>query len=158
MAYSCPVVSIKYCIFLILTFTLCACRNKPKEYTSECNRGHVFKHIKFTQLIDSLAFYNKQYVEVSGRYQQAKDESALFNDSLIVDKVGKQALWIDFSQECPLYLTGTRTGFFDYDNNNGQLTPANNKTITIRGEINFNNKGHLNAYKGAIDKISYVKL
>jgi hypothetical protein len=95
---------------------------------------------------------------VSGKYQQGKDESALFNDSLMVDKVGNKALWIDFSQECPLYLTGTHTGFFDYDHNNGQLTPANNATIIIRGEVNYRNKGHLNAYKGTIERISYVKL
>ena len=136
---------------------LSACDNNIKEYKSECNEGRTFKRVSFTNLMDSLSFYDGQYIEVSGKYQQGKDESALFNDSLIVDKVDNKAIWVDFSQECPLYLTGTRTGFFDYDNNNGQLTPANNKTIIIRGEINCNNKGHLKAYKGAIVHISYVK-
>lgn len=158
MVRSYLVVSVKVCIFLILIPALLACNNNVREYKSECNDGHVFKRVSFTNLIDSLSYYDKQYVEVSGKYQQSKDESALFNDSLIVDNVDNKALWVDFSQECPLYLTGTRTGFFDYDHNNGQLTPVDNKTIIIRGEIDYHNKGHLNAYKGAIAKISYVKM
>lgn len=158
MLYKYPVFCIKACIFLILVQVLSSCGNNIKEYKSECNDGHTFKRVSFTHLIDSLNFYDKQYVEVSGKYKQDKDESALFNDSLMVDKVGDNALWVDFSQECPLYLTGTRIGFFDYDHNNGQLTPANNMVIVIRGKINYRNKGHLKAYKGTIDKISYVKL
>jgi len=143
------------CFIMILVFG--SCKKQTKLYVSDCNNGHPFKRISFSHLVDSLSFYDKQYVEVLGRYQQSKDESGLFNDSLMVDKVGNKTLWVDFSQECPLYLKGTRTGFFDYDNNNGQLTPANNKTIVIRGEVDCNNKGHLKAYKGAITHISYVK-
>jgi len=157
MIYAYRVINVKMGMPFVLIMALLSCSNHSKEYKSSCNDGQAFKHVSFTHLLDSLNFYDKQYVEVSGRYQQSKDESALFNDSLLVDKVGKAALWVDFSPECPLYLTGTRTGFFDYDNNNGQLTPANNKTIIIRGEVDCHNKGHLKAYKGAITHISYVK-
>jgi len=143
-------------IFLILI--LSACDNNIKEYKSQCNDGHTFKRVSFTNLMDSLSFYDKQYVEVSGKFKQDKDESALFDDSITTGKTGNDALWVDFSQDCPLYLTGTRIGFFDYDHNNGQLTPVNNAIITLRGEIDFNNKGHRKAYKGAIGKISYVKI
>jgi len=76
----------------------------------------------------------------------------------LVSKGNRRVLLVDFSQDCPLYLKGTRTGFFDYDTNNGQLTPVNNKTITIRGKINIRNKGKLNAYKGTIEHISFVSL
>ena len=157
MAHTNPAMNVKISIFFMLVLTVLSCKTRVKEYVSDCNDGRVFKRVSFTRLVDSLGFYDKQYVEVSGRYQQSKDESGLFNDSLIVDKIDNKAIWVDFSQECPLYLTGTRTGFFDYDNNNGQLTPANNKTIIIRGEIDCNNKGHLKAYKGAIVHVSYVK-
>lgn len=157
MARMNPAMYVKISILFILILGALSCKSRIKEYVSGCNDGRAFKRVSFTHLVDSLGFYDKQYVEVSGRYQQGKDESGLFNDSLIVDKVNNKAIWVDFSQECPLYLKGTRTGFFDYDNNNGQLTPANNKTIIIRGEIDCNNKGHLKAYKGAITHISYVK-
>lgn len=157
MARTNPAIKAKISMIFISVLATLSCKSRIREYVSDCNDGREFKRVSFTHLVDSLSFYDKQYVEVLGRYQQSKDESGLFNDSLMVDKVGNKAIWVDFSQECPLYLTGTRTGFFDYDNNNGQLTPANNKTIIIRGEINYSNKGHLKAYKGAIVHVSYVK-
>ncbi len=143
---------------MIASLSFPGCDYNIKEYKSECNNGRVFKRVSFTHLMDSLSFYDKQFVEVSGKYQQGKDESVLLNDNPVSGNAGNNALWIDFSQECPLYLTGTRIGFFDYDHNNGQLTPANNVTVILRGEVNLQNKGHLKAYKGSISKISYVKL
>jgi hypothetical protein len=143
---------------MILLLAIQSCTGKKIVYKSSCDDIRVFKHIGYTQLMDSLAYYNNQYVEVSGKYQQGKGQSALINDSTFVDHSAGKALWVEFSPDCPLYLTGTRIGFFDYDYNDGKLTPINNKIIIIRGKINAGYKGHLGAYKGAIEHISYIKL
>lgn len=144
--------------FLILVLTLQSCTDKETFYKSECDGGENFKHISFTQLVDSLPYYDKQYVEVSGKYQQGKGLSALMNDSTFVDHSASKELWVEFSPECPLYLIGTRIGFFDYDHNDGKLTPINNKVVTMRGKINAGYKGHLSAYRGTIEQISYIKM
>ena len=124
-----PVSRLIVCVFLMVLPILTACKHGDKIYTSDCNDGHGFKRISIAGLIDSLDFYNNKYVEVSGRFQQDKGVSIL-----IGDKKG-QAILVEFSNGCPLFLTGSRIGFFDYDNNNGQLTPANNKIVILRGEI-----------------------
>jgi hypothetical protein len=144
--------------FMVLLLLMQSCNGKKIYYKSNCDDGLVFKHVGFTQLMDSLDYYNDQYVEVSGKYKQGKGQSALVNDSTFVDHSTGQALWVEFSPECPLYLAGTRIGFFDYDYNDGKLTPINNKSIVIRGKINAAYKGHLGAYKGSIEHISYIKL
>jgi hypothetical protein len=148
---------IKSIAFAVILLTVQACAHHKKVYESSCDDDRNFKHITFKNLVDSFAYYDKQYVEVKGKYQQDKDLSVLFDDSLAT-KGNKKVILVDFSQDCPLYLTGTRTGFFDYDANNGQLTPANNKSIIIRGRINCANRGHLNSYRGTIEHISYVSL
>ena len=151
-------------IFSVKVFAIAAillatqgCSHSKKIYESDCDNDQAFKKVGFKNLVDSFANYENQYIEVKGKFEQDKDISALIDDSL-VSKGNKRVLLVDFSQDCPLYLKGTRTGFFDYDTNNGQLTPVNNKTITIRGKINTHNKGKLNSYKGTIEHISYVSL
>jgi len=148
--------AVKISLFLILVLGLLACNKKKNYYKSDCDDGRTFKHVSYTTLIDNMANYDKQYVEVSGEYQQDNGESALYND-MFVRHNHKKALWVEFSPDCPLYLVGTRVGFFDYDYNDGKLTPVNNKKITIRGLINYHYKGALGAYEGAIEHISYVK-
>ena len=133
-----------------------SCKHQKKVYKSDCNVDKTFTHIGFKQLMDSLNAYDHKYVEVSGKYEEDKELSALFNDSLFVDHSNKNALWIDFSQDCPLYLSGTHTGLFDY--NDGQYTRLNDRSITIRGLIDIHNKGHRKQYKGALERVSLVKL
>lgn len=141
---------------LFLLFIFQSCTADKKIYTSDCNDHVAFKHLGFTQLIDSIEKYDQQYVEVTGTYREAKEQSALFNDSLFVDHSNGHAIWINFSQDCPLYLNGTRTGLFEY--NDGQFTPINNKTITLRGKVDVRHKGHLGSYRGSIDRVSFIKL
>jgi hypothetical protein len=133
-----------------------SCKNEKKIYKSDCNDNKTFKRISFKQLMDNLEDYDQKYVEVSGTYKEDKEVSALFNDSLLVAHSNKNALWVDFSQECPLYLSGTRKGLFDY--NDGTFTQLNNKYITIRGLIDMHNKGYLKQYRGTIERVSFVKL
>jgi hypothetical protein len=106
--------------------------------------------------MDSLDNYDQKYIEVSGTYEEDKELSALYNDSLFVDHSSKNALWVDFSQECPLYLTGTHKGLFEY--NDGKFTQLDNKTITIRGVIDTHSKGYLKKYRATIERVSFVKL
>jgi hypothetical protein len=141
---------------LIPVFIFQSCTSDKKIYQSSCDANITFKHVSFTQLIDSIKNYDHQYVEVSGTYKEGNDESALVNDSLFVDHSNGHAIWINFSQDCPLYLTGTRTGLFEY--NDGKFTQINNKKITIRGKIDVRHKGHLGSYRGSIDRVSFVKL
>lgn len=133
-----------------------SCTTNKSIYKSNCDVGISFKKVGFTQLIDHIKSYDQQYVEVSGTYREAKEQSALFNDSLFTDHSNKRALWVNFSQDCPLYLNGTRTGLFEASN--GEFTPINNKKVTIRGKIDLHNTGHLGLYKGTMDRVSYVEL
>ena len=143
-------------LFLIVAFVLQSCRSDKKIYHSKCEDGISFKRVGFTQLIDSINDYDQQYIEVDGTYKEGKEESALFNDSLFVDHSSEHALWVNFSQDCPLYQIGTHRGLFEY--NDGKFTQLNNKSITIRGKIDVRHKGHLGSYKGTIDRVSFVKL
>ena len=136
----------------MVVLTLTACTHEKKTYTSDCNDGRDFKRITLANLADSLEFYNNKFVEVTGLYRQDKAESLLIGDK------NKNAILVEFSNSCPLYLSGTRIGFFDYDNNNGQLTPANNKSVILKGEIIYHAKQKLNTPKASISHISYVQL
>jgi len=141
---------------VIFGFIVQSCTSHKKVYKSDCDTDISFKHIGFTQLIDSIKYYDRQYVEVTGTYKEAKEQSALFNDSLFVDHSNKHALWVNFSQDCPLYLSGTHVGLFQAID--GQFIPINNKRITIRGKVNRNNAGYLGQYKGCIERVSFVEL
>jgi hypothetical protein len=143
-------------LFLVLAFVLQSCRTDKKVYHSDCDDGISFKRVGFKQLIDSINNYDQQYIEVDGTYVEGKEESALVNDSRFVDHSSERAIWVNFSQDCPLYLKGTHIGLFEY--NDGKFTQLNNKSITIRGKIDVRHKGHLGSYKGTIDRVSLVKL
>ncbi|MDB5124684.1 MAG: hypothetical protein JWP94_2813 [Mucilaginibacter sp.] len=140
----------------ITAVILQSCTSQKKIYKSDCNDGLSFKRVGFTQLIDSIEIYDQQFVEVTGTYKESKDESALFNDSLFVSHSNSHAIWVNFSQDCPLYLTGTHIGLFEF--NDGKFTQISNKTVTIRGKIDVAHKGHLGSYRGSIDRVSFVKL
>lgn len=135
---------------------LSSCKQTKKVYSSDCNVDVNFKHVSFRHLLDSIDKYDRQYVEVSGKYEEDKELSALFCDSTITSGGDNSALWVNFSQECPLYEVGTRKGLFEY--NDGQFTLINNRSVTIRGLINLHNKGHQQKYKATIERISLVKL
>jgi hypothetical protein len=142
-------------VFIIL-FSIQSCNHEKKIYTSDCNDNLAFKRVTFTRLIDSIQNYDHQYVEVQGTYKEGESESALVNDSLFTDHSNRHALWVNFSQDCPLYLKGTRQGLFEY--NNGKFTQINNKSIIIRGKIDVRHKGHLGSYRGQIDRVSYIEM
>jgi len=142
--------------FTIASLSFQSCKHEKKVYRSTCNDDLNYKHVSFRQLIDSIQKYDHQYVEVDGSYEEGKEESALVNDSLFADHSTEHALWVNFSQDCPLVLTGTHIGIFEF--NDGKFTQLNDKSITIRGKIDVRHKGHLGSYCGSIDRISYVKL
>ena len=154
----CITVSSRACtLAMIVALTvLQSCKHEKKIYTSDCNNDLNYKHVSFTQLIDSIENYDHQYIEVQGTYEEGKEESALVNDSTFVDHSSEHALWVNFSQDCPLYLEGTHKGLFEY--NDGKFTQLGSKSIIIRGKIDVRHKGHLGSYRGEIDRVSYVKL
>ena len=141
----------------LLIFISPSCRTETRKvYHSNCDDGIAFKHVSFSKLVDSINKFDQQYVEVDGVYKEGTEESALVNDSLFVDHSSQHAIWINFSQDCPLYLEGTHQGLFEF--NDGQFTQINNQKITIRGKIDVKHKGHLGSYKGSMDRVSLVKL
>lgn len=133
-----------------------SCSKQKQTFESACNTGVVFNKVPFTELVNHLEKYDKQYVEVTGKYVEGFEQSALFNDSLFTSHARKKALWVDFSQACPLYLKGTRVGLFEY--NNGTFTQINKRYITIKGKIDIHNTGHLKQYRGAIGRVSFIEL
>ncbi len=154
----CAAVTYKTTFLLILmgAFIFPSCNSEKKIYKSDCNSELSFKRVDFTKLIDSIEMYDQQYIEITGTYKESKGQSALVNDSSFVDHSNSHAIWVNFSQDCPLYLTGTRIGLFEF--NDGTFTQINNKTVTLRGKIDVAHKGHLGSYRGSIDRVSFVKL
>jgi hypothetical protein len=141
---------------LLALMTLQSCKHEKKVYRSECDIDKEFKTISFKQLMDSLDDYDQQYIEVSGKYEEDMGISALVCDSLFADASNGNALWVDFSQDCPLYLSGTHQGLFEY--NDGKFTQINDKSVTIRGLVVLRNKGKKDRYKATIERVSLVKL
>ena len=80
------------------------CSNHKMAYESNCDAGIAFKKVKFNSLKD----YDEQYVEISGTYMESKEQCTC-NEVMFTDHSNKHALWVNFSQDCPLYLKGTRT-------------------------------------------------
>ena len=151
----CPIKMLLPAVLMALLF---GCSHGKKIFKSDCNDDYspVYKRVAFTELVNHLKKYDRQYVEVTGKYVEAPEQSALFNDSLFADHSITQAIWIDFNPDCPLYLEGTRIGLFQY--NDGQFIQINDKHVTIKGRIDAHDTGHLNQYKGAIERISYIAL
>jgi hypothetical protein len=143
-------------LLCLLPVLLQGCKAEKKIYGSSCDVGIVFKKVTFSHLIDSIENYDGKYVEVAGTYKEAREQSALYNDSLFVDHSNKRALWVNFSPDCPLFLKGTRKGLFEASG--GEFTPINNKKVIIRGRVDHHNTGHLGLYKGTIDRVSAVEL
>ena len=143
-------------LILAAAFIIQSCKHEKKVYTSGCNSDLTFKRVSFTQLIDSIQNYDHQYIEVQGTYKEGDAESALVNDSLFTDHSNGHAIWVNFSQDCPLYLKGTRKGLFEY--NDGKFTQISNKSVIIRGKIDMRHKGHLGSYRGEIDRVSYIQM
>jgi hypothetical protein len=142
---------------LSIALILLACNtHKRKVYTSECAPGIKFKKVSFRNLIDSIKDYDKQYVEVSGRYLEGKHISALVNDSTFTDHGNSRSLWVNFTQDCPLYLKGKHTGLFETED--GEYNKINNRQMTIRGRIDRRKKGHQETYSATIDEVSYLEL
>lgn len=141
---------------LFALMMLQSCKHEKKVYKSECDIDKDFKTISFKQLMDSLDDYDQQYIEVSGKYEEDKGISALVCDSLFANASNGNALWVDFSQDCPLYLSGTRQGLFEY--NDGKFTQLNDKKVTIRGLIILRSNGKNDRYKATIERVSLVKL
>ncbi|MCC8425594.1 hypothetical protein [Mucilaginibacter sp. UR6-11] len=143
-------------MWLLIPVILGSCTGDKKIYTSDCDNSVTFKPVTYAHLIDSLRYYDKKYIEISGgKYREGKEQSALFNDSLYMP-APSTALWVNFSQDCPLYLSGTRVGFFEYSN--GGYTSINNKKVRIRGRLDLHNHGYLKQYKGCIDRVSFIEL
>ena len=140
---------------LLALLTLQSCKHEKKVYKSECDIDKDFKTISFKQLMDSLDEYDQQYIEVSGKYEEDKGISALVCDSLFTGSTD-DALWVDFSQDCPLYLSGTHQGLFEY--NDGKFTQINDKEVTLRGLIVLHHKSKNERYKATIERVSLVEL
>lgn len=139
-------------LFLVLT----SCNAGKKIYLSDCDGDKTFKRVTFNHLLDSLNYYDQKYVEITGTYEEGKGKSAIYNDSTLVKTDNHKAFWVNFSQDCELYLKGTNTGLFDY--NDGRFTQINNKRMRIRGKLDAHNLGYLKQYKGCIDHISLIEL
>jgi cytochrome c1 len=149
----------QFTTMLILAYGLTAfqsCQHTKKVYKSDCDIDVNFRKVSFAQLVDSLSKYDQQYVEVTGKYEEDKELSALFNDNMYTNNTDANAIWVNFSQDCPLYLSGTHQGLFEY--NDGQFTQINNKLVTIRGRVDMHNRGSHGRCKATIDRISLLKL
>ena len=148
--------SFRLFLVVLTVIALQACKQQKKIYTSDCAAGVKFKKVTFTHLIDSVKYYDKQYIEVSGKYLEGKNISALVNDSTFTDHENSHSLWVNFTQDCPLYLADKHTGLFETED--GEYLQINKKLMTIRGRLELSKKGHLNTYRATLNEVSYLEL
>src|SRR5581483_9359183 len=76
---------------LCLAFFSQSCTHSKRIYKSNCDVNVNFKKVSFRHLVDSITDYDRQYVEVSGKYVEDKELSALFDDSAITGPSGNDA-------------------------------------------------------------------
>ncbi len=133
---------------------LISCTSNHQVYQSSCNAGQTFRKINLHQLITHLSQYNGLYVEVSGRYQSGRELAALADSSRLYSAGTTDMLWIEYSQECPLYEQQKHTGLFE---ETGLYARLNNKNIIIRGRINIRNHGYRKQYKAALEQVSLLQ-
>lgn len=143
-------------LMVFTVIALQACKQQKKIYTSDCAAGVKFKKVTFTHLIDSVKYYDKQYIEVSGKYLEGKNISALVNDSTFTDHANSRSLWVNFTQDCPLYLADKHTGLFETED--GEYLQINKRLMTIRGRLDLSKKGHLDSYRATLNEVSYLEL
>ncbi|MGY4537760.1 hypothetical protein ACVW0P_002179 [Mucilaginibacter sp. UYNi724] len=144
-------------ITFVITLALLACNTpKRKIYISECDLNVQFKKVSFAHLVDSVKYYDKQNVEVTGKYIEGKNVSALVNDSTFTDHGNSHSIWVNFTQDCPLYLVGKHIGLFETED--GEYNKLNNRKMTIRGRLEIAKKGHKNTYRATLNQVSYLEL
>jgi hypothetical protein len=148
--------SFRLFLLVLTVIALQACKQQKKVYISDCAAGVKFKKVSFAHLIDSVRYYDKQYIEVSGKYLEGKNISALVNDSTFTGHENSRSLWVNFTQDCPLYLADKHTGLFETED--GEYLQINKRLMTIRGRLDLSKKGHLDSYRATLNEVSYLEL
>lgn len=139
-----------YQLFVVLLFWSCTSNtNIPRVYNSE-NCQQQIKKVDFKKLLDSLAFYNNRYVEVSGIFICGPEESALYDFRM--DK--NSSIWLEFDpklsrreKDSTIFLLPS---FEEY-------RKLCNKKIIIKGLVDTSDHGHLGQYKVGLENVCYLQ-
>lgn len=106
-----------------------------------------YRPVEFTRLAANLEAYDGQYIETSGAYYAAPEQSLLY--SLADTAFAKSAIWIRFDERLSF------TGFFTKKEQVNAFIKR--VAVKIRGRVALTNRGHMGGQAGSIVEITYVE-
>lgn len=145
-----------YLLMIFLPLFTCCKKQKPRIYTSDCANNIALKKVSYSNLMDSLKFYQNQYVQVSGEYRQGKELSVLVNDSASVNSGAQQSLWINFVPDCPLFEKHTHAGLFQATD--GEYLNFDKTRMVIGGRLELQKTKTRGACRPTLNNVCYVEL
>ncbi|MBS1731706.1 MAG: hypothetical protein JST02_00280 [Bacteroidetes bacterium] len=131
-------------IVLILTINLWACKTSPRIFLSipKYDTSIKTKKISLRQLIDDYKNLQGEYIETTGIYYSAFEESAIYEDK--INSNSKRAFWVDFSND-----------FVIADSTWLKISEKRGVKVTIKGRIDTASQGHLSQYLATLANTYY---
>lgn len=138
-------------LFFLFIFACCTSNNlRPKVYTTlHCDQK--FQAVNLIDLIDSASIYNGRWIETSGYYLWASEESVLSLRK--TDYQTENMLWVDFESELAYRTVGDSIFLFKSLN---EFENVKGKKIRIRGRLDASNNGH--RYVAFIYNVCYLEI
>ena len=136
-------------ILFTLLFIACSTgKNNSLIYSSDyCNAD--FKKVSFTSLFDSLSFYDRKPVEITGFYHSAFEVSVISTQQNF--STDERIVWVDFGNELSDSLTNSKPP------NENIFDKIDGKKVKMRGYFSAGRTGHLSGYPCGI-RICYLEI
>jgi hypothetical protein len=123
--------------------------NKTSVYnTEDCNTE--FKRISIKSLSDSVSFYDRKRVEISGYYSYSIEQSALFTGETY--NSNEFSLWVEFSTRLIDSLVKKELP------GENVFNKMSGKTVKIRGMLISDSHGHLGQYSATVKDVCYLEI
>lgn len=127
-------------INLILLIFLLACKRNRVESIDTTIRPHTHPvQLKICKLSRGFKALHGKYVEVKGKLSYNRNDTALYDNDMFPND--DMRIWLRFSQSI----------------NKEVLRKLSEKTVTIKGRVDADNKGHLNWYLATVKDIYFVQ-
>jgi hypothetical protein len=140
-----------YLIIIILSVS--SCYPDTRTYTSgECSNN--FKSVNVYKIIRSASRYDSQFVEISGYYYSAFEQSGLSPYIIENPYENVKMLWIDLDRDLSRKNGVDTISLSDSWKEFQRIK----KRIMIRGMVDAESHGHLGQYAATIKNVCYLRI